>query len=206
MNRLIVKLAHTERQIGPIGTAARLVGGMLAITLPIAIHGLSRSEAAVALVGLPVIAAVAAPLITAVYRSVYPTALRSQHAICSPLGCTLIAVMVAANGAIVAPTHANGNVTIWVWLGASMLIAAARGYAGCEVLAISNLITGRRDQIGCILYTPIDTAEAERRLRDTMGASPRRRRSRTEGFGEDATHPAYSKVDNAASTAPLTQK
>jgi hypothetical protein len=62
----------------------------------------------------------------------------------------LIAVMVAGNPALVAPTSTNGNVTIWVWLGASMLLAAALGHGGCEVLAISNLITGRRGQVGCI--------------------------------------------------------
>jgi hypothetical protein len=33
----------------------------------------------------------------------------------------------------------------------------------CEVLAIPNLLSGRRDQIGCIAYTPIDRAEASRR-------------------------------------------
>ena len=100
----------------------------------------------------------------------------TSGAACSPLGCTWIAVMVAANAAIVAPTGANGNVTVWVWLGASMMLAAARGYAGCEVLAIFNLITGRRDQIGCILYTPIDAAEAKRRRGDATAPNPRQRR------------------------------
>ncbi len=169
-------VASGERRIGPIGTSARLIGGALAIALPIALHGLSWIEAGVALIALPAIAAVAAPLITAAYRHLYPAALRSRHAICSPLGCTLLAVMVAANAAIVAPTDANGNVTISVWLGASMLLAAARGYDGCEVLAVSNLITGRRDQIGCLLYTPIDHAEARRHHRPADPAKTPHRR------------------------------
>jgi hypothetical protein len=67
--------------------------------------------------------------------------------------------MVAANSGLATVTPANGNVTLWVWLGASMLLAAARGYPGCEVLAVSNMLTGRTDQIGCILYTPIDRWE-----------------------------------------------
>jgi hypothetical protein len=33
------------------------------------------------------------------------------------------------------------------------------------VLAIPNAITGRRDRIGCILYTPIDAAEARSKQR-----------------------------------------
>jgi hypothetical protein len=53
-------------------------------------------------------------------------------------------------------------VVFWVFIGSSMLLGAARGDAGCEVLAFPNAITGRRDRIGCILFTPIDAAEARR--------------------------------------------
>jgi hypothetical protein len=60
----------------------------------------------------------------------------------------------------VALAGADGNVTLRIWLGASMLLSALRGYAGCEVLAACSLITGSDDQVGCILYTPIDSAEA----------------------------------------------
>jgi hypothetical protein len=35
------------------------------------------------------------------------------------------------------------------------------------VLAFPNAITGRRDRIGCILYTPIDAAEARLNTRRT---------------------------------------
>ncbi len=53
----------------------------------------------------------------------------------------------------------------WQWLrfyGASMLLAAVRGYAGCEVLAVSNWLLGRDDQIGCLLFWPVDHAERRR--------------------------------------------
>lgn len=46
-----------------------------------------------------------------------------------------------------------------VFYGASMLLAAFRGYAGCEVLAVSNWILHRDDQIGCLLLSPIDRFE-----------------------------------------------
>lgn len=39
-------------------------------------------------------------------------------------------------------------------------LCSAGGYGGCEALAFYNLLTGRRDQIGCLLFTPIDAAEA----------------------------------------------
>ena len=54
-------------------------------------------------------------------------------------------------------------VAFWTWLGASLLLAAGRGYAGCELLAFPNLIRGRRERIGCMLYGPIDAYEARRR-------------------------------------------
>jgi hypothetical protein len=54
--------------------------------------------------------------------------------------------------------------------GASMLLAALRGYAGCEVLAVSNWLLGRDDQIGCLLFWPVDHAE-RRRTHARMAAS-----------------------------------
>jgi hypothetical protein len=44
-----------------------------------------------------------------------------------------------------------------------MLLAAACGYAGCELLAPSNWILRRDDQIGCLMLSPID--DYERRLK-----------------------------------------
>jgi hypothetical protein len=46
-----------------------------------------------------------------------------------------------------------------LFYGASMLLAALRGYGGCEVLAVSNWLLGRDDQIGCALFWPIDHRE-----------------------------------------------
>ena len=44
-----------------------------------------------------------------------------------------------------------------------MLLAALRGYSGCEVTAISNWILGRDDQVGCLVLSPVD--DLERRLK-----------------------------------------
>lgn len=155
-------IAVDGRQIGPIGTASRVLGGLISIALPIALAGLTWWDAGIALLALPAIATLAAILLTSTLRGVAPRMLASRHAICSPAGCTLIAIVVLANSGLVALTAANGNVTMWVWLGASMLLAAVRGYGGCEVLAAPSLITGRRDHIGCLLYSPIDRWEAAR--------------------------------------------
>jgi hypothetical protein len=165
-----MSMLTTGRQIGPIGTFARVIGGLAAIATPIALDGLSATEAVVAVVGLPLVSAIAAPLLERGFQHTAANALHGRHGICSAPACALILVLVIANNLMVAPSTANGNVTIWVWLGVSMLVAAARGYAGCEVLAIPNLLTGRGDQIGCLLYTPIDRAEARRNLGNTSSA------------------------------------
>lgn len=150
------------REIGPVGTAARVIAGVVAIGVPIALEGFGWWDAAAALLALPVVATGAAALVTLGYRRLAPDALAHRHAICSGPACWLIAIVVGAAVGVEALTPASGEVALWAWLGGSMLVAAARGYGGCEVLAIPNVVTGRRDQIGCLLFTPIDRAEARR--------------------------------------------
>jgi hypothetical protein len=163
------------RDIGPIGTAARVAGGAIAIALPIAIGGFGWWEAVAALLALPLVAAAAAALITFAYRRFAPEALTRRDAICSGPACWLAATVIGTAVVLDVLTPASGEVAPWVWLGVSMLVAAARGYGGCEVLALSNLTTGRRDQIGCLLYTPIDRAEARRRASRLGDPAPAQR-------------------------------
>jgi hypothetical protein len=147
------------RQIGPIGTVSRGVAGAVAITLPIALEGIGWWDLP-ALLTAPLFATAAARLIAFSFERTAPQALTDSHAICSPAGCALIGVLFGAAFALGAATPVHGDVLFWGFFGASMVLAAVRGDAGCEVLAFPNAITGRRDQIGCILFTPIDTAEA----------------------------------------------
>jgi peptidoglycan/LPS O-acetylase OafA/YrhL len=42
-----------------------------------------------------------------------------------------------------------------------MLLAAVIGYAGCETMAISNLVSGRRDEVGCVLFSAFDFIEGK---------------------------------------------
>jgi hypothetical protein len=149
------------RDIGPIGTVSRAVGGLIAIAVPIAISGIGWWDVGAALIALPLITMALSALVTAGYERYAPESLARRHSICSGPACVLVAglVGVAIALSIVTPVSA---VAIWSFFGVSMLVAAVRGYAGCEVLAIPNAITGRRDHIGCVLYTPIDIAEARR--------------------------------------------
>lgn len=58
-----------------------------------------------------------------------------------------------------------------IFYGASMLLAAARRYASCEVLAVSNLVLHRDDQIGCLVFAPVDALE-RRHLRKKGSGTP----------------------------------
>jgi hypothetical protein len=51
-----------------------------------------------------------------------------------------------------------------IFYGASMLLKALRGYGGCEVLAVSNWLLRRDDQVGCAVFWPIDRLERPRDL------------------------------------------
>jgi hypothetical protein len=153
-----------RRDIGPIGTASRLAAGFAAIVVPIASSGLGWWEWA----ALDAFAILAPPMAWAVlggYERWAPEAFASRHLMLSAPSCSLIAIFVALSFAVSALTPADGDVVLWVWLGASMLVAGAAGYGGCEVLAFPNVFMGRRDRIGCVLFTPIDAAEARYRAR-----------------------------------------
>jgi hypothetical protein len=51
-----------------------------------------------------------------------------------------------------------------------MLLAAARGCAGREVLAVSNRLLRRDDQAGCLVFSPLDAVE--RRAQGTGSSRP----------------------------------
>jgi len=48
------------------------------------------------------------------------------------------------------------RVATLLFYGLSLLLAGILGYAGCEVLAISNWLLRRNDQVGCVVFSPID--------------------------------------------------
>jgi hypothetical protein len=77
--------------------------------------------------------------------------------------CLNCAVIVAL---VVNPYTAGGALLFY---GATMLVAAWRGQAGCEITVIPNGLLRRDDQIGCPTLSVID--EAETRLRRTESAA-----------------------------------
>ncbi len=136
-----------RRAIGPGGTIARLVVGPAFIAAAFVVGEFEWYSPLLGLVGFPLVLTIGQRLRT----RWAPGRLQAT----GPLGFFL-------NFAIAVPFFIIPftSSAAWLFYGVSMLIAALRGYAGCEVLAISNWLLRRDDQVGCVVFSPIDSAEA----------------------------------------------
>ena len=141
-----------QRSIGPLGTTARvLVGGLLvaSVTWGHLTRGFHLSAWLLGLVGFPALV-VAGQWLRA--RRI-PTPVRAIGPVAHVLTVAVFVVLSRLE-----PT----SDAALLFYGASMGLAAARGYAGCEVLAMSNWLLRRDDQVGCALFWPIDQLEHHR--------------------------------------------
>ena len=136
--------------IGPIGVIARIAVGLTLILLALFWNDPSWADPFVGLVVIPHVVTAA-------------LALRTRHAVrplraTGPLGHL-------ANAAVFVPLFAHPATVgaALLFYGGSMLAAAARRSGGCELTAISNLALDRDDQVGCVLFAPVDLAEARLR-------------------------------------------
>jgi hypothetical protein len=184
------------REIGPVGTALRVVTGLGFLYLAGAVEGGSWDvdwfDPLVGFIALPGVM-LGVGLIARRYASgpVHFTGV---------LGHAVNAVVIV--GLLVNPYTAGGAVLFY---GATMLVAAWRGQRGCEGTVIANLILQRDDQVGCPLFWPADEAEARwtatrfMRARHEIG-----RNTRTEPplFGGDPSLPWRLRQD-AADPRPL---
>lgn len=154
---------HT-RAVGPLGTAARLGVGAAFVLLGLLLNG-DGIEWTTLLLGFAAFPAVLGLVqLLRLSSSSAPLRATGPLAFCVNLG--VLGVL------LIAPPTSHPTL---VFLGVSMLVAAWRGYAGCESLAISNWVLRRNDQVGCVLFWPVD--ELETRLR---AALQRPENSRTE--------------------------
>ena len=138
------------RQIGPIGTLARLALGvafLVAAFLAVLGDGVSWAEGLAGFVAFPVaILVLHAGLARVIGRQFEAT---------GGLGFCLNLAL----GAVLFSADSTRELTA-LFAGSSLLLTAARGYAGCEVLAVSNFVLRRHDQVGCVLFSPLDQIEA----------------------------------------------
>ncbi len=146
------EVGERRRAIGRVGTIARLAtgGGLIALIVWAATRGdLLVHEVFLGVVGLPVI--VIATVLTV--KRVLGT---SAH-----LSATGPVGTLTNFGMIVALFAVPGTSEIaYFFYGIPMFLAAWRGYPGCEMMAISNFVLRRQDELGCPWFWPIDTLES----------------------------------------------
>ena len=168
--------AESRRHIGPIGTTARVViglflvvygllGGTLVVSQGQIRTGFEPLGVLIGLIGFPAL------LLSWQWLRARRDASRFEAT--GPMGTAINMVIFLA--LFLTPWYARPfsflSDAALVFYGASMLLAALRGYGGCEVLAISNWVLGRDDQVGCFVLGPVDYAE--QRLR-RVGSGPSR--------------------------------
>lgn len=159
----VKRTGPSGRRIGVVGTAARIVVG-LALLAGVLIEQVSGSGPAwsswlLGLIGLP------AGVLGGLWLRSRRTPRRLEAGRWGHALTTLILVIVFLPRGLL-PGLSVLATGVLIFLGTSMLLAAARGYAGCEVLAVPNWLLHRDDQVGCMLFTPIDRAEQRRRRSD----------------------------------------
>ena len=138
-----------QRLIRPLGTSARvLVGGLLlgSVIQGHLARGFHPSAWVLGLLGFP---AVVVGLQWLRARRT-PTRLEATGPVSHAVNLAVFLVLY-----LFEPT----SDAALIFYGASMWLAALRDYAGCEVLAVSNWLLGRDDQVGCALFWPIDQLE-----------------------------------------------
>jgi hypothetical protein len=156
--------AGGRRQIGPIGTVARVVLGLILLAFGVLggqvifIDGQLRSQFQL----LPFfLGAVVFPALLLGLQWLRIRQAPARFQATGPVGSVLniLIFLALVSTPLYAPRVAFLGYAAFVFYGASLLLAALRGYAGCEVLAISNWILRRDDQVGCLVLSPLDYAE-----------------------------------------------
>lgn len=153
-----------SRQVGVIGTTARIVlgvallaygltGGQVMVIRGQVRTGFESLGVAIGLVAFPAL------LLAWQWLRARRTLTRLQAT--GPVGTALNMFVFLA--LFLTPWYARPlaftSDAALIFYGASMLLAAVRGYGGCEVLALSNWVLGRDDQVGCLVLGPIDVLE-----------------------------------------------
>lgn len=146
-----------KRHIGSIGTAARVCLGLVLVGSVIRgewLRGWVPIAWALGLLGFPV--ALLAWQWVRARRT--PACFRATSPLGFALNCAIFFALYLTP--FYAPTVAFTSDAALIFYGLSMLLAAVVGYAGCEVLAVSNWLLHRDDQVGCVVFAPIDHLES----------------------------------------------
>ncbi len=153
------KAMRVHRDIGPIGTAARIILGFIlfgSVFYGQVIKGPFRPLSWV--IGLLLF-----PAIFLVWQYLRtrrnPARLEANGPVATVLNVVIFFAFYFTY--VYAPPIDFMSDAVLIFYGLSMLLAALRGYSGCESLAISNWLLRRDDQLGCFVFSPIDSAESK---------------------------------------------
>jgi hypothetical protein len=151
----LIKEKSMKRQIGTIGTTARVITGAWLVGDVLYGHMVQGPFRPLPwLIGLVIFPALFLTWQWARARH-SPSKLKANGPIASTINIIIFFYFLLWPPASIAfMTDA-----VLIFYGVSMLIAALRGYAGCESLAISNWLLKRDDQLGCLFFSPIDFVE-----------------------------------------------
>ncbi len=144
--------ANRERAIGLVGTAGRVVLGLGLLYLAFTDGG--KPEWGLQWQG-PVLGLVAFPAALLAFQALR---LRFTKVTLNATGPIGFAVNLCIGAVLYSIPFTRDAMLLFY--GSSLLLAAARGYAGCESLAITNWLLRRDDQVGCVVFSPVDAIEA----------------------------------------------
>ena len=145
---------NSSRAIGPVGTLGRAALGLGFLYIALVSYpfgwGLQWHSAALGLVAFPAATILGVKLWKAVPGSPAPINATGPMGFCAnfAVGFALFMIPFTRDAAI-------------LFYGTTLLLAAVRGYAGCEVAAISNWLLRREDEVGCVVFSPLDQVEAQ---------------------------------------------
>ena len=135
-----------RRAMGPIGTITRLGLALFVGIVFYRVTSAGELQWHTPVLGLVVFPAITM-LVVMTWQRVRGTPIRGDGRWGTVINHAIIFVLVAVPFTSLAAA---------VFYGASVLLAVVKDYKGCEVVAISNTLLRRHDQVGCFLFTPAD--------------------------------------------------
>jgi hypothetical protein len=149
----------SKRDIGPIGTVARIIIGFILFGSVFYGHFIKGPFKPLPwIIGLLVF-----PALFIIWQYLRarrnPARLEANGPVATVLNVVIFFAFFFTF--IYAPAIAFLSDAVLIFYGLSMLLAALRGSRGCESLAISNWLLKRDDQLGCLVFSPIDNAESQ---------------------------------------------
>ena len=80
----------------------------------------------------------------------------------------LVALYIAGASRLPILGGGKGQLAAVTFLGISLVVAGVRAAPGCEVMAIPGLLFGRHTELGCLIFSPLDSLERKLRSKRQM--------------------------------------